>query len=258
MKFKSSIIVLLITALIFTIPVMAAEDGESNTTKQTQQSQPQQPQKPQEQVVATVNGQELTMKELDQFAGIQQLVMSLYQSNRQFAQLLLQTKSGRNLIDKYKKQKLEDLIKQTLLENEAENRELSISDKEKDKLFNDYISQIKKQNNMTDKQILDALKQQGITSMDQFKQLYFERNKGTMLVNRLQEKVTDDISISDKKAEKYYNNNKDQFTNKDDKTKSFKEVKKQIKQQLNNQESQKVWQDFIKKLKDDADIDKKL
>ena len=197
---------------------------------------------------------------------------------------------------------------------------------------------------------MSALSQQGISSLDQYKQMFLENNKGNLLINKLMNEVTKDISISDEEAKKYYNNNKNQYEHKEqlkashilvkskekaeevlnklnngdkfaklaeeysqgpssknggslgyfskgemvpafekaafdmkvgeitdkpvktdygyhiikveDKkesgTASFKDVKDNIKQQLASERKQSKWSDFVKQLKEEADIEKKL
>lgn len=184
--------------LLFTIPTMATE-GNSDT------------QESQEKIAAVVNGEEISITELDQYANMQQLVMSLYQSNQEFTQLLLQTEAGQNLMNEYRKAKLDGLITSELLKMEAKDRNIELSQEEKDQMFNQQLNNIKSSNNMNDEQLLSALSQQGISSLDEYKKVFLENNNDNLLVNKLMQEITADITISDEKAEEYYNNNKSKY-----------------------------------------------
>lgn len=197
--FKKSIVILTLVTLLFSIPVMANEGDNSSPSK----NEPK--------LAAVVNGQDITINELDQFANLQQIVMSLYQQHQQFAQVLLQSEEGQELLNRFRKTKLDGLISQTLLEQEAKKRGISISDKDKDDIFNQQISAIKRQNNLTDDQLKEVLKKQGINSLEQYKEVFFQNNEQNLVINKLREEVTSDINVSDKEIEEYYNNNKSNY-----------------------------------------------
>ncbi|HMA58765.1 MAG TPA: hypothetical protein VKN64_00640, partial [Halanaerobiales bacterium] len=67
---KKFITLSLVFILLFSIP-MGVLAQDSNTTQQEQQTE----------VAAVINGNEVTMKQLNQFAGTNQLVMSIYRQN---------------------------------------------------------------------------------------------------------------------------------------------------------------------------------
>ena len=336
---KKSIIALTIVTLLFSVTVMAQNN---ENTKQQKQSQ---------NLAAVVNGENITMSELDQYSGIQQLVMTLYQSNQQFASVLMNSEEGRKLINKYKKQKLDNLIKQKLLKQEAKERDISISKEEKEEKFKQHISQIKQRYKMSEDQLLQALKKQGIKSLEQYKKMYFSNSEGSLLINKLRQDVVDKVEVSDKEIKEHYDKNKNlykqdkqvkashilvdteekakevknklnngkgfkemvkeystdkgsvksggdvgyfkkngkmvsEFSNaafkldvgeisepvksqfgyhiikvtdkKEARTKTLEEVKNQIKQSIKNSKQSKVWEDFVKQLRKDADINIKM
>lgn len=335
--FKKSIIIMTLLTLLFTIPTLATEgDSDTQSTK--------------EEIVAVVNGEKISITELDQYANMQQLVMQLYQSNQQFTQLLLQSEAGQNLMNKYRKTKLDGLITSELLKMEAKNRNIKLNEEEKDQMFNQQLEKIKSSNNMSEEQLLSTLSQQGISSLDEYKKVFLESNSENLLVNKLMQEVTSDIDISDERAKEYYNNNKSEFehqkqvnashilvndeetanevienlNNGDDfaelakeysegpsasdggkigffqkgdmvapfeekafdmdvgeitdkavkteygyhvikindtkeaGTASFEEVKSSIKENLANNEKQNIWDQFVRELRDEAEIEKKL
>ena len=125
--FKKSIIFVAIAALIFTVPVMATEGASDSNNSEGE-------------IAAIVNGEKITVRELDQYANIQQLVMSLYQNNQQFAQLLLQTEAGQDLLNEYRKTKMDSMITKELLKMEAEKRNIELTEQ----IYNSMVSDGKK------------------------------------------------------------------------------------------------------------------
>ena len=195
--FKKSIIFLAIVVLMFTTPIIATESTSSNESEVD--------------LAAVVNGEKITISELDQFANMQQLIMSLYQSNQQFTQLLLQSEAGQDLLNEYRKTKLDGMITMELLKMEAEKRNVELSEDEKDKMFNEQLASIKQKNNLTNDQLLSTLNEQGISSLEEYKGMFLENNKDNLLINKLMQEVTNKVNISDEEAKEYYNNNKNQY-----------------------------------------------
>ncbi len=196
--FKKSIIIVAIAALIFTAPVMATEGAsDSNNTEG--------------EIAAVVNGEKITVRELDQYANLQQLIMSLYQNNQQFAQLLLQTEAGQDLLNEYRKTKMDSMITKELLKMEAKKRNIELTEQEKNDMFEQQLNSIKQSNNFTDEQLLSALNQQGVSSLEEYKTMFLEGNRENLLINKLMMEVTNNVSVSDEQAKEYYDNNKNQY-----------------------------------------------
>jgi len=195
--FKKSFIFVAILVLMFTTPIIATEGTSSNESEAD--------------LAAIVDGEKITISELDQFANMQQLIMSLYQSNQQFTQLLLQTEAGQDLLNEYRKTKLDGMITMELLKMEAEKRNIELSEEEKDKMFNQQLASIKQNNNLTNDQLLSSLNEQGISSLEEYKGMFLENNKDNLVINKLMQEVTNEVKISDEKAKEYYNNNKNQY-----------------------------------------------
>ncbi|MFW5718804.1 MAG: peptidyl-prolyl cis-trans isomerase, partial [Halanaerobium sp.] len=107
--------------------------------------------------------------------------------------------------------KLEQLITNELLVQEAKNRGLEVSDKEMNKIFDQQVNALKQQNNLNDEQLEEAIQQQGFESMKQYKDMFFENNMNGFLVNKLREEVVNEVNISDQEAKEYYDNNQEQY-----------------------------------------------
>ncbi len=201
--YKKFISLIMIALLFLAVPVMADDSNDTNN---------------EEEIPAIVNGEKISMSELDSFANTQQILMSLYQTNQEFAQIIFQTEAGNEVIKEYRKKKLDELITKKLMVAEAKNREIKINQEKKDKIFNDYIERIKTQNNLTEEKLLEALGNQGIESLDQYKTMFLEQSEDGLLLNELQKQVLDEVTVSEDKVKNYYESNKPQF-----------EVKEQVK-----------------------------
>lgn len=196
---KKSIIALVMISLLFiSIPLMAQESEQQNN-----------------EVAAVVNGQNITENQLEQYAGIQQLVMTLFQSNQQFASVLLDSEEGEALINEFKKRKLDGLIEQTLLEQEAEARNVIVSQEDKEESFNQHLNQIKQQYNLSESQLVETLSQQGIGSLDQYKEMFLNESEQDLLINKLSQEVVEEAEVSDQEIENYYNENKERYEQED-------------------------------------------
>lgn len=202
MNFKRNILIIsAIMLLLLSVPVMAqdAQDVNETVTEETPE------------VAAYVNGEEISMQELEQFAGVRNILMQLLQSNQEFASVILQTEAGQDVVDEFRKLKLEQLITNELLVQEAKNRNIEVSDQEMNNIFDQQVNALKQQNNLNDEQLEQAIQQQGFESMDQYKDMFFENNMNGFLVNKLREEVVSEVNISDEEAKEYYDNNKGQY-----------------------------------------------
>ena len=194
--------ILTIFTLLLVIPLLSVNVMAQGVNTQSNNQQ--------KNVVATVNGEELTNQELQQAAGTQQLVMQVAKTNREFAQLLYSSEAGQELLKEFNKKKLDELINNTLLRQAAEESDVELAEKEKNEMFNKQVEQIKKQNNLTDEQFESALNKQGIKSIEQYKKMFLE-NENLLIQKFIEEKVLAGLEISDEKAREYYNNNKGNY-----------------------------------------------
>ncbi len=231
------VLILVMVGLVFGNNIMADENISDN------------------EIVATVNSEDLSLDQLNQYAGVSQLTSNLAYLAPDFADVLQSTESGTKLMAEYRKVKLDDMIKDTLLKQEAENND--ITEEEKDSFFTNYIKNVKKQNDLTDEELLDTLSQQGFESLDDFKEYYFN-NGGQISV--LQEQILAQVTVEDDVIEEYYNNNQDDFKTEGEEgeteIKSLKEVKDDIKNSLLADKQQKQWNEYVTQLQEKADIEK--
>lgn len=202
MNFKAkSLILAAVMLLVFSLPIFA-QDTEA-VKEATTQDTPE--------VAAYVNGEEISMQELEQYAGVRNVLMQLLQSNQEFASVVIQTEAGQNVINEFRKLKLNQLITSELLAQEAKNRDLEVSAEETNEIFDQQVNAIKQQNKLSDDQLEQAIKQQGFESMDQYKAMFIKNNMDGFLINKLREDVIADVNVTDQEAKEYYDNNQEQY-----------------------------------------------
>lgn len=198
---KNILIITVVVLAVLSMPVMAQnmEDVNETVTEETPK------------VAAYVNGNEISMQELEQFAGVRDILMQLLQSNQEFGSVILKTEAGQNVVEEFRKLKLEQLITNELLVLEAQDRGIEVSNEEMNNIFDQQVNALKQQNNLNDEQLEQAIQQQGFESMQQYKDMFFENNMNGFLVNKLREEVVNEVSVSDEEAKEYYDNNQQQF-----------------------------------------------
>lgn len=164
------------------------------------------------QVIAVVKGQPVTLGELDQAAGLEEFIMRLYQINPEFTQLLYTTEGGQKLLTDYRKQQLEKYASKLVLVMEARARGLKLTDATVNAIFQDQVQTILTQNNISEGQLLEALKKEGITSLEQYKEMFVQQNTEVLLIEELKHTVLDPVTTAETDVQAFYQNNQKQFT----------------------------------------------
>jgi len=161
-------------------------------------------------VVASVNGEKIYLKEVnDRFA--------LYQGAYTKEELLNQT-----IIEK-------------LLLQESAKKGLTVTDDE----FNTFLTSLLQANNLTNDQLVQELKTQGM-SYAEFEKSYKQR----LVLEKLITGVIKDISVTEQEIDDYYIQVKSQLPE----NVTFEQVKSLINQTLLAQKQNKVFADFVEGL----------
>ena len=184
----------LLIFILLAIPVMAEEETEKA-----------------ENIAAIVNGEEIEVNTVDQYANLNQFLIQLLQSNREFAQVLLSTEAGKEVLNEYRKIVIEGLIMEKLLVGEAEERNLTISQEKQDEIFNRQIEYILTQQGMTEEQLVEALKVEGFDSLEAYKEAFLQSNEKQFLLGELQNAILDPLTVDIQDVEAYYNENLEQY-----------------------------------------------
>jgi parvulin-like peptidyl-prolyl isomerase len=143
--------------------------------------------------VATVNGKEITRKEYDQHYNIIKAGYQLQQG------ITLDEKKDADTINKLRDMAYNDLVVQKLLAEEAANKGVKVTDKE----VQDNIKYLKESRNAGDSQGFDKfLKQLGLTEKELPAVL-----KAELTYNKMQEKVTAGVVVTDEETKDYYDKN---------------------------------------------------
>ncbi|MEJ6952509.1 peptidylprolyl isomerase [Natronospora cellulosivora (SeqCode)] len=188
---------LLLAIVLFAIPVLALNNTMGNVEEGN--------------IAAVVNGENITIAEVDQAINLNGLMNSLMQVDQMLVQLIFTTEAGQDLLNEYRKQALDGIILERILLQEIVNQDLSFTDEEKDEFFYEQLEIIKAQNQMTEEDLLMVLGQQGIESIDMFKEIFMTDNEQVILINKLQEVIIDGIALDDEAVENYYNENIEEF-----------------------------------------------
>ncbi len=134
-------------------------------------------------IAATVNGDPIYMEEVDR---------QLDQLKQQHQQL--QGQEGEQYLKSFQKQILDDLIDQKLVLQEAEKQKVKVTDKE----INDWLKQVRKMF-PSEQQFQSKLKELKMT-LDDLK----KNRRDQIMMQKMIEKTTKGIKVSDKEVEEYY------------------------------------------------------
>ncbi|MBO8160924.1 MAG: peptidyl-prolyl cis-trans isomerase [Thermosipho sp. (in: Bacteria)] len=163
-------------------------------------------------VVAIVNGEEITLEELNSQANINSLLVNISQIDQTFFDVLTNTEEGVKLLMRYKKAVLEKMVDQLLVVQFAEKFGVRPTQEE----VTQYV----------DKQIADYLSSQGIDeetfntylqyanmgTLEDFKKRLYFSTLVNLSINNLFEYVSKNATVTEEEIVNYYNENVDQFS----------------------------------------------
>ncbi len=153
-------------------------------------------QQPADEVVATVDGEEIYMSELENAAQTQMLALQMMQIVPQFGQFL-QSESGQHTLDEYRRFVLDNVIDEKLLAQKAGREGIEVSEAEIDEHFDRHINNIKTQHGLTEEELASTLQQQGISSLDEYKDIFVEHS------NLEEQKLLEEAGIEADGLEEY-------------------------------------------------------
>ncbi|MEJ5257885.1 MAG: peptidyl-prolyl cis-trans isomerase [Fervidobacterium sp.] len=166
----------------------------------------------QQDVVAIVNGRNVTMDEWNREANIQKLLMEIQSSNEIFYSVLTTSQEGLVLLERYKLKVLDTLIKKILFIQFAESLKVQPDEKTVKADVENEIKKLLTDLKMTEQQFNDYLMQFGMGTLSDYRQkLYFQRTYALSLAN-VYALYLKDIAVTDDEIKAYYDKNKDKYT----------------------------------------------
>lgn len=254
---KKLVILFLIAALIVPTTIFAQEmDVDTDQPADPSLEENAEQQEGQGEVVAEVNGEEITQEDLAKQANVNQLLQQISQVDQSFVQLLANSEEGNAVLEEYQTQQLDSLINNVLLEQQVEEEDITLSESEADEFYQQQKESILQNNNMSEDEFKSALKEQGYESESEYKDEIMENPQ--FKINKLiEEKVASDVDISEEELKEEYEKNKENFQQQDEDV-SFEDVKPRLEQMLVQQKQSQQVNEYLEELKDDAEIEKNI
>jgi mannitol-specific phosphotransferase system IIBC component len=106
-KILSVTVLMLVSMLVIALPVLAQEQSAQEVEQE-------------QETVATIDGDEVYMSELEQSTNLQGIMMQLQRQSPAFVEFLYTSEAGEEFREAFKKDQLDDLIDEKLMEREAE------------------------------------------------------------------------------------------------------------------------------------------
>lgn len=211
---------------------------------------------PNEQVVATVNEEEITSQQLAQQANINQILQQVSQVDQQLAQILASSEAGSQVMEELQSAKLDSIIDSVLLKQAAEESDITLSQEEIDEIYQQQKNAILEQQQMDEEQFLSVLQQQGYENEEAYKE-EFSSNPQIKINKLIEEEVVSNIEISEEELQQAYDQNKDALAQSGQDV-SFEEIKPQLEQMLKQQKQGQAINQYLSELRDDAEIEKNI
>ena len=206
--------------------------------------------KGEKQVVAIVNGENITKKELSERASIYRIFMAL-RSVPLFAEFLMETDQGEASMDRYRSFVLDKLIREKIILQKAESSGISVTEEEINKRL-DVI--IKKTKEVDSKQeLMERLQKDRRTLHDLKEEISYK-----LLREKLKKKVLGSVKVSEREIKNYYSNNRDSFRDNAGTIRPLSEVKDHIREALRRDKKDQLWKEWLNQSRDEATIVKKM
>jgi len=162
-------------------------------------------------VVAEVNGRQVTQEELDREANLNRLLLQLRSLDERFYQVLTSTPEGLALLQRYKREALNNLIDQILIVQIGEKMGIVVPKQTIEKLVADELNKTLSQYNMTETDLDWYLKSANLGDLETFKNRLRWIFTVQQTLQQIYQKVTESSAISDEEVKKFYEENKEYF-----------------------------------------------
>ncbi len=162
-------------------------------------------------LVAEINGRPVTQEELDREANLNRLLLQLQSIDERFYEVLTTTPEGLALLQRYKREVLNNLIDQILIVQIGEKMGISVSKDTIEKMVSDELNRTLSQYNMTESDLDWYLKTANLGDLETFKNRLRWIFTVQQTLQQIQQKVTANATVTDEEVEKFYEENKDFF-----------------------------------------------
>jgi len=162
-------------------------------------------------VVAIVNGQPITSDLLELEADINGILKSIAQIDMRFFNVLTGTEEGLRLLLKYKMEVLNSLIDDLLIQQLAEKEGVSVTDEEVSAEVEKRLKETVESMGITLEDLDKFLQSAGYGDLETFKKRLKWHLKTQLSLQRLQEKITQDATVTVEEAQDYYDQNKEAY-----------------------------------------------
>lgn len=207
----------------------------------------------QTEIVATVNGEEISSQMLEQQVNEDQILNQVARVDQQLAQILDNTEAGSQVMEELKKAKLDSVIDSLLLRQKVEESDITLTEKELDEIYQQQKSSIMQQNQWDEEKYLTKIKEQGYENEAAFKEQL--TNNPSIKINKfVEEKVLGDIEVSEEELKQAYDQRKNAMAQSGQDS-SFEKVKPQLEQLLKQQKQSRTINAYLEKLREDAEIE---
>jgi foldase protein PrsA len=171
-------------------------------------------------VALVVNGDEVPESEFQNtYDNLVQRQKSLYsQFGRDFSKML-EGASGKQYELRIKSSAMDSLIQQTLVKQEADKKDIKVSDQKVDSKYNEQLNSLLEQQGWTLDQLKSALSAQGRT-YDKFQTTMRKDIRAQLRREELRNQVVGEIDPTDEELKTYYNDNIDTYVQSPSKVKA--------------------------------------
>ena len=152
-------------------------------------------------IVAEVNGEKITKEEYDKYFNSVKLSLE-----NQYGQDIWNTQyQGKNALDVLKENVLDYMIMEKLQLQQAKKENITVSEEELNKKVDEEIKKLEDMFGGKDK-LDEFFKSQGMTRED-----YKEGLRKQMIIDKLKDKLTANVTITDQEVRKYYDEHPKEF-----------------------------------------------
>lgn len=203
-----------------------------------------------EEIVARVNGEEISREELSERARVNHLFMTL-RGAPLFAEFLMETDRGQSVLTHYRSYVLDRVIEDRIIIQRAEEIGIDVSEEEIEKRLNRTIEVTENVDNR--EELLKNLERDRRDLNDLKKEIYRRITR-----EKLREKVVEDVEVSTKDIEEFYEENRKTFRDARDRIQPLEEVSDLIRERLIGKKRSRAWRKWLAEVKKEAQVTRYL